>query len=71
MPCALRHEACQYEQLEESRFGVMEVWKMGMGRVVCGAVEITNWLCSGGPLAALGRIHKSDCERMQLQLLEA
>ena len=62
MPCVLRHATCQYQQLEELRFGVMEVWKMGIGRVVCVAVEITNWLCSAGPLAAFGRMHNSDCE---------
>ena len=41
MPCALGHEACQCQQLEESRIAVMEAWKMG--RVVrCEAVETTN-----------------------------
>ena len=41
MPCASRHEACKYQQLEELTIVVMEAWKMG--RIVrCGAVEITN-----------------------------
>lgn len=29
MPCALRREACQCQQLEESKIVVMEAWKMG------------------------------------------